>query len=156
MQEVRRDERNDVVWCYEWKAIELIKCLFDGPEIYTKDRSPNRLKNNAFFTKEALIVERALRMGLIDQVMAAKTEPALAIYMPGRGIDLLLAGLAFAWETLVIVEPRAHFRAHIARYFRTYPLLFVDNVPESMLMLSGEMPLTLSSHVISRVEPFFP
>ena len=148
-------------WCYEWKAIEVIKCLFDGEEIYTKDRCPNRMKNNPFFSKEKIIEERRLRMSLIDDLIAKRSnENCVTVYMPGRGIDIVLLQLAYSWKNIFVVEPRKEYREMLQFYFKSVPgvndqIVYPDEIPSyPSLVFSGEVPFE-SAHV-SRKEPFFP
>lgn len=55
-------ERKDgFLWCLDWKIIEVLKCCFNGKEMYIADPPPNRLKNNPLFSK-GLIVEEVARL----------------------------------------------------------------------------------------------
>lgn len=42
------------LWCQDWEVIEILKCLFNGPD-YLGDPPPNRLKNNPFFDKNKIV-----------------------------------------------------------------------------------------------------
>lgn len=62
------------LFCLDWEIIEILKYLFNGPEMYRDDPPPNRLKNNPLWSKEDIVAKAE---GLIttyataDQIIAA-------------------------------------------------------------------------------------
>lgn len=47
------------LWCSDWYAIEILKCLYWTPSAYRLDPLPCRLKNNPAFPGREYIVTRA-------------------------------------------------------------------------------------------------
>ena len=45
------------IWCDEWEIIEILKYLFNGPDMYAQDPPPNRLKNNPLWSKEEIVAK---------------------------------------------------------------------------------------------------
>lgn len=43
------------IFCEDWEIIELLKCLFNGVDVYMKEDPPKRLKKNPLWSREDII-----------------------------------------------------------------------------------------------------
>ena len=71
MEEQPHQREGTFLWCEDWEIVEILKYLFNGPDMYAADPPPNRLKQNPLWSKVVIV---------------AQAEQLLATYGSAEGI----------------------------------------------------------------------
>jgi len=116
-QEVIRNGKD--IWCADWWTIEVLKCLFNGEEMYRADPPPNRLKHNKLWSMEQIVTAKDAKLGMLKLLGENKDfSDTLWICEVGRGIDILLASFVKPWKKIVCYDSNEYILEEVNLYFK--------------------------------------
>ena len=129
MNQQKADIWDDTIhYCDDWHAIEILKYLFNGEEMYLNDPPPHRLRrSDAKNYKEKIVTEGRAKLKLFDALRRRTVgNDGIVVFKADCGIDALLALLARDWTWMYICEPNEAKRSRMARFFTNENITFSD------------------------------